>query len=91
MAQGGGMSPTGAEQLLIKVLSTPQSTEAPFMSTEWVYMQSRTAGRTHLFQDLLRVVEREQSLLIGQTHAGPLLKTLSVSLAMSLAFSVSAL
>jgi len=35
--------------------------------------------------------EREQSLLIGQTHAGPLLKTLSVSLAMSLAFSVSAL
>ena len=35
--------------------------------------------------------EREQSLLIGQTHAGPLLKTLSVSLAMSLAFSISAL
>ena len=35
--------------------------------------------------------EREQSLLIGQTHVGPLLETLSVSLAMSLAFSVSAL
>ena len=44
-----------------------------------------------LFRFPLPEREREQSLLIGQTHAGPLLKTLSVSLAMSLAFSVSAL
>ena len=52
MAQGGVISPAGAEQPLNKVMSTTQSTEAHFISTEWLYMHFCNAGRTLFFQVL---------------------------------------
>ena len=57
MAASSAISPAGTEHLPNYVANlAPESTEAPLMSTAWVYMYSRTAGRPTPFKTLLALL-----------------------------------